>query len=167
TQVELQGGAHFGWVKGLRHSARAKAQPDEKSLSNALAATHHIQASWATGQAVDRNFAPIVALQLDPSAQSLLKQVHEVSDWVLTLDRNLGLDYFDSPSSAREAGYLLDFAPEYLQEDRQRILLTTRSHVELENLVKPIMSMYGLPMEAGDEILVLETLRSLSGRLAL
>lgn len=116
---------------------------------------------------MDRNVAPIVALQLDPSAQSLLKQVHEVSDWVLTLDRSLGLDYFDSPSSSREAGYLLDFAPEYLQEDRQRILLTTKSHVELERLVKPIMNRYGLAMQAGDEVLVLETLRSLSGRLAL
>src|SRR5262249_44251596 len=109
----------------------------------------------------------VVALQLDPAAQALLKQVHEVSDWVLTLDRNLGLDYFDSPSSAREAGYLLDFAPEYLQEDRQRILLTTRSHVELENLVRPIMKRYGLALEANDEVLVLEALRSLSGRLAL
>lgn len=167
TQVELQGGAHFGWVKGLRHSARVNARPDEASLSDTVAATHHIQASSAIGQAVDRSVAPIVALQLDPSAQSLLKQVHEVSDWVLTLDRNLGLDYFDSPSSSKEAGYLLDFAPEYLQEDRQRILLTTKSHVELERLVKPIMNRYGLAMQAGDEVLVLETLRSLSGRLAL
>ena len=139
----------------------------EVSLNAAVAATQHVQASFATGQPVDENIAPIVALQLDPPAQSLLKQVHEVSDWVLTLDRNLGLDYFDSPSSSREAGYLLDFAPEYLQEDRQRILLTTRSHVELENLVKPIMNRYGLAMEPGDEVLVLETLRSLSGRLAL
>jgi len=167
TRVEMQVGAHFGWVKGLRPQARRAAAPQEVLLNAAVAASQQLQASFATGQPVEDGVAPVVALQLDPAAQSLLKQVHEVSDWVLTLDRNLGLDYFDSPSSSREAGYLLDFAPEYLQEDRQRILLTTRSHVELETLVRPIMNRYGLAMEAGDEVLVLETLRSLSGRLAL
>jgi hypothetical protein len=167
TQVEMQQGSHFGWVKGLRPVARHGASAQEVLLRDAVSVTQRLQASFATGQPADEDLAPIVALQLDPSAQALLKQVHEISDWVLTLDRNLGLDYFDSPSSSREAGYLLDFAPEYLQEDRQRILLTTRSHVELENLVRPIMNRYGLAMEAGDEILVLETLRSLSGRLAL
>ena len=154
-------------MKGLRPIARRGAGSQEASLRAAVAATQLVQASFATGQPVEEYIAPVVALQLDASAQSLLKQVHEVSDWVLTLDRNLGLDYFDSPSSSRDAGYLLDFAPEYLQEGRQRILLTTRSHVELENLVRPIMNRYGLALETGDEILVLETLRSLSGRLAL
>jgi DNA phosphorothioation-dependent restriction protein DptH len=167
TQVELQSGSHFGWVKGLRPLARRGAAPQEALLNAAVAVTQQLQASFATGQPVQDDVAPVVALELDPTAQSLLKQVHEVSDWVLTLDRNLGLDYFDSPASSREAGYLLDFAPEYLQEDRQRILLTTRSHVELENIVRPVMNRYGLAMETGDEILVLETLRSLSGRLAL
>jgi DNA phosphorothioation-dependent restriction protein DptH len=167
TQVELQVGSHFGWVKGLRPVARRGASAEETLLRSAVSMAQRIQASFATGQLAEEGLAPIVALQLDPAGQALLKQVHEASDWVLTLDRNLGLDYFDSPSSAREAGYLLDFAPEYLQEDRQRILLTTRSHIELENLVRPIMSRYGLQMETGDEVLVLETLRSLSGRLAL
>jgi hypothetical protein len=166
TQVELRQGTHFGWVKGLRPLAGSGSSSDTL-LAAAVAATQRVQASFATGQAIGDEIAPVVALQLDPAAQALLKQVHEVSDWVLTLDRNLGLDYFDSPASTRDAGYLLDFAPEYLQEDRQRILLTTRSHVELENLVRPIMNRYGLSMESGDELLVLETLRSLSGRLAL
>ena len=167
TQVEQRVGAHFGWVKGLRPQTTRGATTVEALLQSSLTAAQRVQASLATGAPADENQAPVVALQLDPPAQALLKQVHEVSDWVLTLDRNLGLDYFDSPSSSREAGYLLDFAPEYLQEDRQRILLTTRSDVELENLVRPIMDRYGLPVEAGDEVLVLETLRSLSGRLAL
>ena len=167
TQIELPGGSHFGWVKGLRPVARRGATAQESLLRGVVSVTQQVQASFATGQPVEDNVAPVVALQLDPAAQSLLKQVHEVSDWVLTLDRNLGLDYFDSPSSSREAGYLLDFAPEYLQQDRQRILLTTRSHLELEHLVRPAMTRYGLEMEPGDEILVLESLRSLSGRLAL
>lgn len=167
TQVESQQGTHFGWVRGLRPLSPRLPGSAQGLLDEAVSATQYVQASYATGQAVGREIAPVVALQLDPAAQSLLKQVHEISDWVLTLDRNLGLDYFDSPASSRESAYLLDFAPEYLQEDRQRMLLTTRSHIELENLVRPIVNRYGLGMEKGDEVLVLETLRSLSGRLAL
>lgn len=167
THVEMQVGAQFGWVKGLRPLARRDASAGEMLMRGCVAAAQRVQASFATGEPAEEGVAPVVALQLDSHAQSLLKQVHDVSDWVLTLDRNLGLDYFDSPASSREAGYLLDFAPEYLQEDRQRILLTTRSHLELEQLVRPIMTRYGLMMEEGDEVLVLETLRSLSGRLAL
>jgi hypothetical protein len=126
-----------------------------------------VQASFAHSAAAREGEAPTVTLQLSPIDQGLLKQVHEVSDWVLTVDRSLGIDFFDSPSSAREAGYLLDFAPEYIQEDRQRILLTTRSTLELEGLVRPILDEYGLGLRPGEEILVLDTLRSLSGHLAL
>ncbi len=167
TLVEMQAGSHFGWVKGLRPLSRRGTATQEALLCAAVAATQQLQASFATGQPVQDEVAPVIALELDPAAQSLLKLVHEMSDWVLTLDRNLGLDYFDSPTSSREGGYLLDFAPEFLQGDRQRILLTTRSNVELENIVRPLMDRYGLAMERGDEVLVLETLRSLSGRLAL
>lgn len=167
TQVDYQTGTHFGWVRGLQPLARNLASTRELALRDAVAAAQDVQASRALGVPVDGHRAPVVALQLDPAGRSLLKQVHEVSDWVLTIDRNLGLDYFDSPASSRETGYLLDFAPEYLQEDRQRILLTTRSTVELETLVRPAMDRYGLTMRTGDEVLIVETLRSLSGRLAM
>jgi len=78
-----------------------------------------------------------------------------------------GLDYFDSASSLLETGYLLDFAPEFLQEDRQRLLLTTRSTVELQGMVQPALERFGLVYVENDEHTVLESLRSLSGRLAL
>lgn len=167
TQVEVKTGSHFGWIKGLRPTVRDGASSREQLLAAAVAAGQQVQASFALDQLVTPEVGPVVALQLDSAGQALLKQVHEVSDWVLTIDRNLGLDYFDSPASSRESGYLLDFAPEYLHEDRQRILLTTRSAIEIQKLIQPVMEQYGLPMGPGDELLILETLRSLSGRLAL
>jgi hypothetical protein len=111
--------------------------------------------------------APVVALQLDAEAQGLLKLVHDYADWVFTIDRHLGLDYFDSPASVEQSGYLLDFAPEYLHEDRQRIMLTTRNLHEVSHVVTPALVRFGLIVPDGSELTVLETLRSLSGRLAL
>ncbi|MGK4004028.1 hypothetical protein WMF31_15450 [Sorangium sp. So ce1036] len=166
TQAEPIG-PHFGWVKGLRPLTRREPTRDEERMRAAVGAAQRVQASFALGKAATEDEAPVVALQLTPMDQALLKQVHEISDWVLTVDRSLGLDYFDSPSSAREAGYLLDFTPEYLQEDRQRLLLTTRSTLELESLIQPALAQYGLELCEDDVVVVLEALRSLSGHLAL
>lgn len=165
-QVQIEtSGQLFGWTKGLR------AEPDPSSsgpdTGAALAVMQCLGASVALGKTPAPGFAPVIALNLDPNAQALLRRVHDYSDWVVTIDRNLGLDYFDSPSAANEAGYLLDFAPEYLNEDRQRLLLTTRSTIELEGLIRPALSRFELLLSDGDEAVVLEAIRSLSGRLAL
>lgn len=157
----------FGWTKGVNPRTRPSASAAEELMVADVVAAQRTQAGFALARAPAPEDAPIVALRLDLEGQALLRQVHAVSDWVLTIDRNLGLDYFDSPASLNDAGYLLDFAPEYLHEDRQRILLTTRSALELEALVRPTFAAYGLDFRTGDEGIVLESLRSLSGRLAL
>ncbi|WP_158626543.1 hypothetical protein [Corallococcus interemptor] len=165
-RLESQG-PQFGWVKGLNSALPSNASEQEGLLTLAVHAAQALQASHALGRPVAEDVAPLVALQLDAGSQALLKQVHEACDWVLTVDRNLGLDYFDSPTSARDTGFLLDFAPEYLQEDRQRLLLTTRSTEELETVLRPSLERHGLALRAGEDVVLLETLRSLSGRLAL
>jgi hypothetical protein len=158
---------HFGWTRGLRSSAPPSAPELEHQIAAALSIAQRLQAALAIGQIPTNDVAPVVALQLDANGQALLRRVHDQSDWVLTVDRNLGLDYFDSPSSSSDAGYLLDYAPEYLRGDRQRVLLTTRSNIELESLIRPALQRFGLLLQEKDELVVLEALRSLSGRLAL
>lgn len=157
----------FGWYKGLRPSAQKNCSAIEALLVDALAETQRIQAASATGETIAPDVAPVLALRLDSEGKALLKLVHTYSDWVLTIDRNLGLEYFDSPSAPDDSGYLLDYAPEFLQEDRQRILLTTRSTIELQNLIRPAIEKFGLELPDGCEPMILDTLRSLSGRLAL
>lgn len=156
-----------GWSKGVRPATRGGADAVERMLADVLSATHRLQASVALGQAVDPHVGPVLALQLDAESQGLLRQVHDVSDRVITIDRHLGVDFFDTPSAGEEVGYLLDFAPEFLQEERQRIVLTTRNTQEIEGVLAPMLKGYGINLRGGDEVMVLEGLRSLSGRLAL
>jgi DNA phosphorothioation-dependent restriction protein DptH len=157
----------FGWYKALRPSVGNNANVTERLLIDALSATQQIQAASATGEANSPDVAPLLALHLDHDNQTLLRVVHDYSDWVVIIDKNLGLEYFDSPTAADDAGYLLDYAPEFLQEDRQRILLTTRSSIELQSLIRPTIENLGLKLPVGSEAIILNTLRSLSGRLAL
>ena len=161
------GRAGTGWSKGVRPSGPSTAHPTERLLGDTLAAVQRLQASIALGQTVERHIGPVLALQLDAGSQGLLRQVHDVSDRVITIDRHLGVDFFDTPSASDEVGYLLDFSPEFLQEDRQRIVLTTRNTQEIEALLAPMLRDYGIHLRRGDEVMVLEGLRSLSGRLAL
>lgn len=164
---ESEGSQVSGWSKGVRPSTRTGADQIENLLAITLVATHRLQASVALGQSVDAQVGPILALQLDAEARGLLRQVHEISDRVITIDRHLGVDFFDTPSAGEETGYLLDFAPEFLQEERQRIVLTTRNTKEIESVLSPMLTSYGILLRPGDEVMVLDSLRSLSGRLAL
>lgn len=38
---------------------------------------------------------PIVTLGLDVAQRELIHEVHQVSDWVFTIDRNIGIEFFD------------------------------------------------------------------------
>ena len=102
-------------------------------------------------------------LHLDASALALLRHSHGVSDWVITIDRHLGIEYFDSGRTSEEFGYLLDFSPATLQADRPRVMLSTRCDWELIGLVSPIFNRLGWPISQRQAEVVLETLRSLSG----
>jgi hypothetical protein len=108
----------------------------------------------------------VVSLHLDAPSLSLLKHSHEVSDWVVTIDRHLGVEYFDSGRTSDEFGYLLDFSPATLQADRPRVMLSTRCSWELAGLLRPIFERLGWPVSDCHSEVVLESLRSLSGRLA-
>lgn len=157
----------YSWHKGLNPLTATNADEWESRLVSSLKLAQQIQARATLHSSDKTDVAPLLAMQLDSQGQALLKQVHIASDWVLTVDRNLGLEFYDSPSVGKEVGYLLDFAPEYLQQDRLRLMLTTRSTHELETIVRPALVDYGLELPERGEVVALEALRSLSGRLAL
>lgn len=157
----------IGWSKGVRPVTRGGADAGETLLAETLSAMHRLQASVALGQPVDAHVGPVLALQFDLEKQGLLRQVHDVSDHVISIDRHLGIDFFDRPSAGEDVEYLLDFAPEFLQEERQRIVLTTSNTQEIETILSPMLTGYGIDLRPGDGVVVLEALRSLSGRLAL
>ena len=110
---------------------------------------------------------PVVALSLSADERAMLHQVHEVSDWVLTIDRNLGIEFFDHRRHATRPDYLIDHSPDMASAMSHRLAITSRSVAELESLLTPILAEYGLPNTGRHALVMLDQLRSLSGRLAL
>jgi len=166
-EVRAEPDSLTAWRKGVRPEGSRSPAPGEMDLVESLKRVQRLQAALAAGRVTSPDDAPILALGLTFGDQALIRQAHEVSDWVLTIDRNVGLDYFDGANATRETGYLLDFSPEFLQEDRPRLLLTTRSSAELAALIRPGLRAFDLEISEAQAEVVLETLRSLSGRFAL
>ena len=45
----------------------------------------------------DSSVWPILITELPSSKEESIRILHSLSDWVITIDRNAGMEYFDSP----------------------------------------------------------------------
>ncbi|MBI1930032.1 ATP-binding protein [Candidatus Poribacteria bacterium] len=114
---------------------------------------------------------PAICLRLDPDRRRILSQVHNHSDWVLTLDRHLGIEYFDSPKDnylAAEANrYLIDHTPEFIEGVGHRLFVTTAWQDEVGDILRRGLEELNLEPHPDCVATLLNTLKALSGRLAL
>jgi hypothetical protein len=63
----------------------------------------------------------------------MLDKVHEISDWVFTIDRNFGIEYFYDPLQGSGSGsYLIDYTPEYMDGVAHRLIISTYHQHEIE-----------------------------------
>jgi DNA phosphorothioation-dependent restriction protein DptH len=125
-----------------------------------------ITASLATGNfSLDQ--VPVVRLTLDSAERALLNQLHEVSDWVFTVDRNLGIEYFDHGGKDGRPDYLIDHSPEMASSNSHNFVITSRSTTEIEALLKSTLEQHQIAPDVNKATRVLDSLRALSGRLAL
>ena len=116
----------------------------------------------------DSNNPAGLELQVDPSTLDRLRAAHSRSDWVLTLDRNIGLSlYEDLIGDALGGAYVLDYAPDFIDGLGDRLTVTTTRKEELERVISGAMTKLGLKNEGIGAPELLRTLASVSGRLAL
>jgi len=157
------------WLRQPLHG-RAKALDGAEELSDLMATLSRLM-SVATGSVarsqVLPNSRPVIALSLSADERAMLHQVHEISDWVLTIDRNLGIEFFDHRRHPTRPDYLIDHSPDMANAMGHRLAITSRSIAELEALLLPLLADFGLPCTGKHAVIMLDQLRSLSGRLAL
>ena len=113
------------------------------------------------------NKRPTVTLSLSPKEQKFIHQIHSASDWVLTVDRNLGIEFFDQDISTDTPAYLVDYVPGPNAGSGHQLLVTSRSLTELESILLHLLASRGLKVDQNQCAIILNQLRSLSGRLAL
>ncbi len=149
---------------GYRWRRQLRPGPEQDPFTHTLAILDSLHAEQVAGGACDS--LPTLQLHLEAESKNLLYQLHDISDWVLTFDQNIGLEYFDGVDDRRQI-YLLAFDPPFLGNADGHLLLTTRVAGEVVNVLRRVMERLGLPVSESRATELLVVLRSLSGGLAL
>jgi DNA phosphorothioation-dependent restriction protein DptH len=119
------------------------------------------------GNSLDR--VPAIQLELSETDKHLINHIHEHSDWVFTIDRNFGIEYFDNPRTGGGAvrSYLIDYTPEFLDGVGHRLIISTFWLSEIEGIISDGLRKMGIPGTGFQATQILDVLKSISGRLAL
>jgi DNA phosphorothioation-dependent restriction protein DptH len=157
------------WRRQPRHG-EAHPLPGVEAFTDLLANLPKVMsqatAAVATGVPVFEN-RPVVTLGLNAEQRELLHHIHNVCDWVFTIDRNIGIEFFDHGGKTDRPPYLVDYVPNATGSFGHRLVVTSRSLSELESTLSQILEQYGIQVQPDQAKILLEQLRSLSGRLAL
>lgn len=156
------------WRKQPRHGRAAWIPGAEEAcdlLASLPATISSAAAAVATGQ-VGAGLVPRITLSLSPADGALLHQAHRSSDWVITIDRTLGMEYFDSPGSTRRPDYVIDFEGSSDGGLDHHLVISSRSIDELRAMLAPAIGQHGLSVDPRHAGTFFEQLRLLSGRLA-
>ena len=95
--------------------------------------------------------------------------MHEQSDWVITLDRNAALDYFDSPQESPDAyeRFVIDTVPERADLTAIQLVTSTTKLDAVRDLVDEALGDMGLSSSERNSRFLVAQLKALSGRLAI
>ena len=133
----------------------------------------------------NKSFDKYVTVQLElsdahgKSHLRMLRRVHLISDWVFTIDRNFGIEFYDDPSrgpaASESGGYLIDYTPEFLDAVSHRLIISTYHQQEIETILRGGFSkLLSADNTDGADVIeshivgkVLQVLKSVSGKLAL
>jgi len=114
-------------------------------------------------------YVPTIQLELNKQDRHILGEIHKRSDWVFTIDRNFGIEYFDNPedSNPNLKSYLIDYTPEFMDGVGHRLIVSTGWLAEIEKLIEDGLKKINIPTSNFRAIKVLDIIKSVSGKLAL
>jgi DNA polymerase III delta prime subunit len=112
---------------------------------------------------------PILRTEISPEKAQSLRELHRLCDWVITLDRNAGIEYFDSPRDNKDIydAYVIDCVPEREDLGCLQLITSTSNFEEVRNLLDGALDQMGLSHSRRNAEFLMEHLKALSGRLAI
>ncbi len=162
------------WTHSLllpSQSARDR-HPVVPALTDDLAETQlAVLRSVAAVIGAEHGDLPAVIATVRPDDRGVIDGIHARADWVVTLDRFLGPEFFDDPGNvdmSRVARtYVLDYGPEFLEGLGHRLMVTTSRRDEVLAVLSRAMDELGFGLVEDSVGDVLSHLKTVSGRLAL
>lgn len=158
------------WRVFLPLKAEGDKHPANRILTDRLARLHDTVARvTAIRLGGDRSSWPVLTTRLSRESQDWIRDLHRTSDWVVTADRNVCIEYFDSPKEARAVyeAYVIDCVPERNDLGCLQLITSTCNLDEVRHLFDEMLGEMGLSSSARNCEFLLWHLKGLSGRLAI
>lgn len=158
------------WISVVPTSPDGEKHPANRTYSERLVKAHS-----ALMRTVARNLGggpadwPVMVTEVNPDQEDALSRLHRLCDWVVSVDRHAGVEYFDSPRDLPRPydAYLIDCVPERDDLGFLQLITSTSSLDEIKRLLDAALGEMGLSTSPQNCELLLNALKSLSGRLAL
>lgn len=144
--------------------------PDNRNASDRLRRVDRATArATARGLGGSSDHWPVLKTRLSVEDRVRVERLHEHSDWVVTLDRNAALDYFDSPQQSPEAyeRFVIDSVPERSDLTAIQLVTSTTNLDAVRDLVDEALGNMGLSSSERNSRFLVSQLKALSGRLAI
>lgn len=158
------------WTTTVAPSVEGEKHPVARSLSERLQRLHAaVLRAAAVNLGGGRQSWPVLKTRLLSGQEDSVRRLHELSDWVITVDRNAGIEYFDAP---REAGdvydtYVIDCVPERQDLDSVQLVTSTSNVEEVMRLLDQALDDMALSCSPRNCTFLLSRLKAISGRLAM
>lgn len=152
-------------VEGDKHPAARRLSERLQEIQKAI-----MRATGANKQSRDDGITwAVLETRLKAEQLDFVRRLHELSDWVVTVDRNAGIEYFDAPSDATEVyeTYVIDCVPERQDLDAIQLITSTSKIDEVLQLLEGSLSEMALSCSPRNGRFLLSQLKAISGRLAM
>ncbi|MCX8034317.1 MAG: hypothetical protein N3A00_03245 [Thermodesulfovibrio sp.] len=112
---------------------------------------------------------PVLVTEITPENEDSISKLHSLTDWVITVDRNAGIEYFDSPKEKPNIfdAYIIDCVPEREDFGFLQMVTSTANLDEAVNFLDKALYELNISPKPKNCIFILNELKSLSGRFVL
>ncbi|MCC6454488.1 MAG: ATP-binding protein [Caldilineaceae bacterium] len=157
------------WLSSVRTPETGEKHPSDRSHTDRLLRLQELTSRCVARHLGADNQLPILRTEISPEKANSLRELHRLCDWVITLDRNAGIEYFDSPRDNREIydAYVIDSVPEREDLGALQLITSTANLEEVRSLLDGALDQMGLSRSRRNAEYLLEHLKALSGRLAI
>lgn len=157
------------WLSRVLDPNDGVKHPADKNLTDRL-----VRIQQALQGCVARNLGNIpgdlvLKTEISLDKADSLRDLHRLCDWVVTLDRNAGVEYFDSPRDNRDIydAYVIDCVPEREDLGCLQLITSTSNLEEVRRLLDGALDQMGLSHSRRNAEFLMGRLKALSGRLAI
>ncbi len=157
------------WRSAVMASTDGEKHPADRTHTERLVRMQQVVEKCVARSLNAESDIPVLCTEISPEKADGLLELHRLCDWVVTLDRNAGIEYSIRPETNRDIydAYVIDCVPEREDLGCLQLITSTSNLEEVRNLLDGALDQMGLSRSRRNAEFLLENLKELSGRLAI